>query len=124
MLFSGMARTPKDWRAVLVVKVSGGWAVRGPGSKIGRRVYQTKAAAERDAKRIASEKAHKLPSLARNAQHGSFTVGRSAFAKISSVEGLHLSSDMKRDFREFDQKRLTSEKRRRAIISKYGGKAP
>jgi hypothetical protein len=119
-----MAKTRKDSLAIVVVRVSGGWVVRGSGPKARRHVYKTKSAAERNAKRKATEKAHMLPSLARNAEHGRFTVGRSAFAKISAVEGLYLSSDMKRDFRYFDQKGLTGEKRRRAIISKYGGKAP
>jgi len=127
MLFFGMAKTRKDSQAnhCSVVQVSGGWAVRGSGSKIGRRVCRTKAEAERDAKRIASENTQKLSSSTRSGtQRDVFTVGRNAFAKISAIEGLYLSSDMKRDFREFDQKRLTSDKRRRAIISKYDGKAP
>ena len=51
-----------------------------------------------------------------------FTIGRDAFARISAVEGLRLSDDMKRDLRELQRKGLSGEARRRAIISKYGKK--
>jgi hypothetical protein len=47
------------------------------------------------------------------------TVGRDVFAKISAVEGLFLSSEMKGDFTDFDRKKLSPEERRRAIVAKY-----
>jgi hypothetical protein len=49
-----------------------------------------------------------------------FTIGLADFAKISAVEGLHLSAEMKRMFREFDRQNLSAEERRRRIIAKYG----
>ncbi len=51
---------------------------------------------------------------------GRFTLGREAFTKISAVEGIHLSPEMERDFREFDRKGLTAAERRKAISRKYG----
>lgn len=49
-----------------------------------------------------------------------YTLGRHGFAKISAVEGLHLSKDMQNEFREFDRRKLPAEKRRAAIAAKYG----
>jgi hypothetical protein len=41
-------------------------------------------------------------------------------AAINAVEGLHLTEEMRRDFREFDRRGLSAEERRRAIAAKYG----
>ena len=49
-----------------------------------------------------------------------FTLGRETFAKISAVEGLHLSPAMRNEFREFDRKKLSPKERRAAIAAKYG----
>jgi hypothetical protein len=49
-----------------------------------------------------------------------FKVGRRAFAKISAVEGIHLSPEMAKDFGEFDRKGLSADQRRKAIARKYG----
>jgi hypothetical protein len=62
---------------------------------------------------------HSEPSAARTTGK-SLTLGRDSFAKISAVEGVHLTPEMKRDFREFDRKDLSPAERRRAIASKYG----
>ncbi|CAN5723814.1 hypothetical protein BH11PAT2_BH11PAT2_09490 [soil metagenome] len=51
---------------------------------------------------------------------GSFTVGRSAFAKISALEGVRLTPEMARDFKSFDAKNLSAAERRTVIIQKYG----
>jgi hypothetical protein len=48
-----------------------------------------------------------------------FKLGRAQFAKISAVEGVHLSDGMIRDFEEFDQDGLSAEERRLAIIKGY-----
>jgi len=52
-----------------------------------------------------------------------FVLGRDSFARISAVEGIRLTREMKRDLREFDRKGLSSAERRRAIMKKYGRKA-
>ena len=49
-----------------------------------------------------------------------YTIGRDGFAKISAVEGIRLSREMRRDFRIFDERGLSSEKRRETISRKYG----
>jgi type II restriction/modification system DNA methylase subunit YeeA len=46
-------------------------------------------------------------------------LGRAAFAKISEVEGIRLSDDMKQAFVQFDREGLPHEKRRRAIIGRF-----
>jgi hypothetical protein len=48
-----------------------------------------------------------------------FTLGRTAFEKISAVEGVHLSKTVKDEFQKFDKKGLSPDERRRAITSKY-----
>ena len=45
---------------------------------------------------------------------------KASFAAISAVEGLSLSTEMLRDFREFDRKGLSAGKRRKTIVAKYG----
>jgi hypothetical protein len=46
-------------------------------------------------------------------------ISREAFAKISEVEGIHLSGEAMSLFEEFDRLRLTPEERRRAIIGRF-----
>lgn len=48
-----------------------------------------------------------------------FVIGRARFEKISAVEGIKLSSDMKKRAQEFDRRGLSAEERRKAIISKH-----
>jgi hypothetical protein len=50
----------------------------------------------------------------------SYTIGRRALAKISAVEGIHLSEEVNEDFREFERKGLSPQDRRHAISRKYG----
>jgi hypothetical protein len=47
---------------------------------------------------------------------GGFVIGRAKFAKISAVEGIKLSSSMKKRAAEFDRAGLSPEERRKAII--------
>ena len=49
-----------------------------------------------------------------------YTLGRKGFAKISSVEGIHLSSEMEERIREFDRKGLSPSERRREIARTLG----
>jgi hypothetical protein len=44
-------------------------------------------------------------------------IGRSAFAAISAVEGIRLTSEMKRRTAEYDRKGLTTAERVRAIVA-------
>lgn len=52
----------------------------------------------------------------------SFTLDE--FEKISAVEGITFSAELKADFRAFDREGLSDEERRRAIAEKYGSKSP
>ena len=47
-------------------------------------------------------------------------IGLAGFEKISAIEGLHLSREMKATFRALDRKGATARERRAAIIKKYG----
>jgi hypothetical protein len=47
-------------------------------------------------------------------------LGRARFAKISAVEGIHLSSEMRKDLLDFDRQGLTAAERRKRIAKRYG----
>jgi hypothetical protein len=48
-----------------------------------------------------------------------FTLGRAAFARISAIEGVHLTAEMERDLRDYDERGLSGSERRREILDKY-----
>jgi hypothetical protein len=52
-----------------------------------------------------------------------FKLGRAGFEKISAVEGIRFSADLKRTFRDLDRNGASAGVRRRTMASKYG-KAP
>jgi hypothetical protein len=52
----------------------------------------------------------------------SFTLDE--FEKISAVEGITLSAELKDDFASFDRQGLSNEKRRQIIAEKYGTQSP
>lgn len=54
------------------------------------------------------------------AKASSVIIGLAGFEKISAIEGLHLSREMKATFRALDRKGATARERRAAIIKKYG----
>ena len=60
----------------------------------------------------------RTPQVQKVGNHG-YTIGRDAFAKISAVEGIHLTKEMRRDFQIFEQKGLSPKDRREAIAKKY-----
>jgi len=60
----------------------------------------------------------KTPGRSNRGANKEFTIGRHAFAKISAIEGVFLTDEMERDFREFEQKGLSSRERRDAIRKK------
>jgi hypothetical protein len=49
-----------------------------------------------------------------------YVIGRSRFAKISAVEGIRTTATMDADFREFEQRGLSPDQRRKVISRKYG----
>jgi hypothetical protein len=61
----------------------------------------------------------RLPPNQSRRDDGDFTIGREGFAKISEVEGLKLTAEMKRRITEFDRKGLTSDERIRAIVAAH-----
>jgi hypothetical protein len=48
------------------------------------------------------------------------TIGLSGSAKISAIEGLHLTRDMKRTFSTLERRGASAAQRRAAIIKRYG----
>lgn len=57
--------------------------------------------------------------VAKGAKAGGFVLGRARFAKISAVEGIHLTPGMEKRASEADRKRLTPEEYRRMIVRSY-----
>jgi len=55
----------------------------------------------------------------RRAAKGVLMLGRERFAKISSVEGIELTADMRARATEFDRLGMAPAKRRHAIIRAY-----
>ncbi len=53
------------------------------------------------------------------AEKVSITLGRERFGKISKVEGIELSGDMRRRAAEFDRRGSSTEERRSTIIRAY-----
>lgn len=86
-------------------------------------VYSTQAEAIEAARQIVGDKGGMLRIHGRDGRvRESFTIGREGFAKISAIEGIRLSGDMKQVFREFDSRGLSAEDRRREIVNRYGKK--
>jgi Uncharacterized protein conserved in bacteria (DUF2188) len=102
-----------------VVPIKSGWAVRSSGARRASGVYPTQGEAVEAAKRIVRDSGGMLRVQGRDGRfRESFTIGRDPFAKISAVEGVRLSADMKQAFREFDRDRLSEEDRRREIVKR------
>ncbi len=66
--------------------------------------------------------ASKKTYIHRSSETGQFVIGAKASAKISKVEGMALSKDMRTTFRDFDNKGLSADARRTKLIGKYGKK--
>jgi len=49
-----------------------------------------------------------------------FTLGRANFERISAVESIRYSADMKKTFRRLDKQGASPAQRRQAISRKYG----
>lgn len=58
----------------------------------------------------------------RSSETEQFVIGGKASAKISKVEGMTLSKDMRTTFSDFDRKGLSADARRAKLIDKYGRK--
>jgi hypothetical protein len=63
-------------------------------------------------------KKHKLAGSKAKARR--LTIGLAGFEKISAIEGLHLTRDMKRTFSALERQGASAAQRRAAIIKRYG----
>ena len=55
----------------------------------------------------------------RKASAKSYTLGRAGFAKISAIEGIHLTPEMEAQFLDFDRQGLSPDDRRKAIAHAF-----
>ena len=67
--------------------------------------------------------ASKKTYIYRSSETGQFVVDGKASAKISKVEGMTLSKEMRTTFRDFDRKGLSADARRTKLVDKYGKRA-
>ena len=108
-------------QAVHVVPHGSGWAVSKPDVAGEGNVHPTRSEALRAAEDSLRTQGGKLRVKERGGRwRESFTIGRSGFARISAVEGIHLPGDMEKHLRELDRQGLSPEDRLRAIMCKLG----
>lgn len=107
-----------------VVPKSPGWAIQGSSSGTAQRTFKTQREAVVAARKLIKPRdGGEIVVHRRDGRIGgvdTYVLGGDSFDKISAVEGLRLSAEMKRMFREFDCQKLSAEERRRRIIAKYG----
>jgi hypothetical protein len=105
----------------IVRKAGDGWAVLQGRRAQPSSVHKTQTEAETAAREMVRIAGGTVRIQGRNGRwHESFTLGREGFARISAVEKVFLTREMRRDFRDFDRKALSAEQRRTRIVSKYG----
>jgi len=103
----GGCHVPEDWprrtrhQVFLAITQNGGENVAG------RSVVCAKQSFMRKAKILRSRRK-------------AFTLGRVNFERISAVEGIRYSDDMKKTFRQLDKQGASPAQRRQAMSSKYG----
>ena len=117
---------PSDRRGkndLYVVPTEQGWALKTHGAKRVTRVYSTRAEATKAAQEMLRTKGGEVRIQGRNGRwRESFTLGRDDLEKISEVEGIRLSRDMRGAFREMDRRELSAGQRREAIANRFGKK--
>jgi hypothetical protein len=59
------------------------------------------------------------PERATQSRPPGFVLGRERFARISAVEGIALTEDMRATLDRFDREGLSAEERRRAILRRF-----
>lgn len=62
-------------------------------------------------------------SRSHTSEPGGFVLGRSAFAKISAVEGIHLSAAAERRLADFERRGLSHEERRAELVRLFSEKS-
>lgn len=119
---------PRNSRAsrlqVFVVREGDQWTVKSAGSVRNARSYATQKEAVAAARAmIRAKDGGEVVTRDRSGRIKSvdtYVVGDAAAKMISAVEGICLASAMNKDFRELDRLRLSPEKRRDWLLSKYG----
>lgn len=107
-----------------MVPENSGWVVRGRRASRETRVFGTQQEALKAARKLVKAKdggeviVHGRDGRIRSVD--TYSLGEDSFDRISAVEGIFLSDEMKRTFRSLDHMRLSPEKRREWLISKYG----
>ncbi len=114
---------PKNSAEAYVVPSDGGWTVSRSGGEHTSSTHATQADAIKAANSAVRVKGGEILVQGVDGRwRNRFVIGRDQMSTISGVEGLHLSSEMKKDFNDFDRRGLSDSDRRKAIAAKYGKK--
>ena len=115
---SSTART-----SVHVVPKAGGWSIRKSGSDRLTKLYTTQKEAVQAARVLAQTGGGGDVTLHRRdgriREVDTYSMGSRAFGKVSAIEGVYLTKEMKRVFQSLDRLNLSPAERRRRLIAKY-----
>lgn len=96
----------------------GGWEVRGERGQ--SRVYETQSEAVKAARSLVQSKGGELRIQGPNGRiRQAYTIGRDPFLKISAVEGIIPTKAAQHRTKDFDQRGLSPDERREAIIQAH-----
>ena len=121
-------KTIKTGRTCLsVVPEAAAWVVRKSGGPRVSGAYKTQREAVAAARKLVDARdggeviVHGRDGRIRGVD--TYALGDGSFDKISAVEGIFLSDEMRQTFRVLDRKRLSPEKRREWLIAEYGSRS-
>lgn len=122
---SPLRKKPRNSRLQLfVVRDAAGWTIKSssPAKEQGRAYPTQKQAQEAARAMIQAKQGGEIVIRDRRGRIkdvDTYVLGDAAARTISAVEGIRLSPDMAKDFRELERLKLSAEERRRWLISKY-----
>lgn len=121
---SSRAKTGTSRTRINVIPKAGEWAVRKSGSDRASGIYTTQKAALQAAREFVRSRGggevtvHGRDGRIRDVD--TYSLGASAFGKVSAIEGIYLTKEMKQDFAKLNRQNLSPAERRRRLIAKYG----
>ncbi|MFA6139993.1 MAG: DUF2188 domain-containing protein [Hyphomicrobium sp.] len=109
---------------LFVVPDTAGWTIKSSSTtKVRVRAYPTQKQAQEAARTmIRASQGGEIVTRDRRGRIkdvDTYVLGDAAARTISAVEGIHLTQEMAKDFRELDRLKLSTDERRRWLISKY-----
>ena len=117
---TGKMSPAKRPKRLYVTRSDTGWQVRQEGSSRAIGAFPSQAEATEAAKTALRKSGGELRVHGRDGRiRESLTLGRNAMAKIAAVEGIYLSSDLKRVLNDLDRNGASNDERRRTIARRF-----